>query len=354
MSRLLQALKNLEARSPPPAAAKGLLAHLADKHRDPSPDPPPTSTESTSDVGKPTPIPPLPIDGPLAYLSVGVPTILLPATPPDVAEKIPVAPSAPPAPPPLRREIARPAPEKTTPQRSGKIVAPTSPAAVAPPVVEEVVESPAASPTRQATMLERIVRRVLADPERSQPLRQLADRLLTDLGQITGRSLLITGIGSASETHEVVLEAAAVLAEAGEPILIIDGDTVGRALTRKLELADGWGLAELARGEEPAEDPIRALAFDHLSLLPIGQARLSDPGASGNRLSSLIQSLESSFRLVLIDGGRVGESAAALARMCDAAYFVVRLGHTDASDAQSALRDFRSAGARVLGCIATS
>ena len=356
MSRLLQALKNLEARSPQPAAASGLLAHLADKRHSPAPELP--ADDTFSDLGKPTPIRPQPIDGPLAYLSAGLPTSLLPAPPPQSADKIPqeFSPALPSPPPP---------PIDAAPQAIKEIETIAPPAlerAVAPDPVpiantaeaEETIEQPAETPPRTATLLERTVRRVLTDAERSLPVRQLADRLLSDLGEITGRSLLIAGIGSASETHEVVLETAAVLAEPGEPILIIDGDAAARVLTRELDLAQCWGLAELAQGEEPAEDPIRALALDHLSLLPMGQAPLTDPGAAGNRVSSLIQSLEGSFQLVLIDGGRAGPGSAALARMCDAAYFVVRLGQTEASDAQQALQEFRQCGARVLGCIATS
>lgn len=356
MSRLLQALKNLEARSPQPAAASGLLAHLADKRHSPAPELP--AGDTLSDVGKPTPIRPQPIDGPLAYLSAGLPTILLPAPPPPSVDKISQD-SAPAiaSPPPPRLDAAPPPLEKIetiAPPALETAVAPAPMAVANTADAEEALEQPAENLPRTATLLERTVRRVLADAERSLPVRQLADRLLSDLGEITGRSLLIAGIGSASETHEVVLETAAVLAEAGEPILIIDGDMAERVLTRELDLARGWGLAELAHGEEPAEDPIRALALDHLSLLPMGQASLPDPGAAGNRVSSLIQSLEGSFRLVLIDGGQAGAGSAALARMCDAAYFVVRLGQTEASDAQRALHEFRECGARVLGCIATT
>jgi Mrp family chromosome partitioning ATPase len=100
---------------------------------------------------------------------------------------------------------------------------------------------------------------------------------------------------------------------------------------------------------------LRPTAFEFLSVLPFGQARLADPAAAANRFAAILQSLEESHRLVLIDGGRSSELAAAtLARLADATYFVIRLGETEAAQAQAALRDFRAAGARVLGCIATS
>jgi type II secretory pathway predicted ATPase ExeA len=106
MSRLLQALKNLENRQPeakaaaPPAAeqrgaghsgaepqpgelelvaasggGKGLLAHLADRLHTPSPDPAPTPRTPA----RPTPIATPEASGPLAKLSAGVPAAWLAA-----------------------------------------------------------------------------------------------------------------------------------------------------------------------------------------------------------------------------------------------------------------------------------
>jgi Mrp family chromosome partitioning ATPase len=72
-------------------------------------------------------------------------------------------------------------------------------------------------------------------------------------------------------------------------------------------------------------------------------------------MAAVVQTLEARYRLVLIDGGRTSDPAAAtLARLSDATYFVVRLGETGVAAAQAAVSDFRAAGARVLGCIATS
>jgi ATPases involved in chromosome partitioning len=212
-----------------------------------------------------------------------------------------------------------------------------------------------ARPPRPPTRLENTVRRILAEPERSEAFRQLADRLRADLTQISGRSLVIAGIGPASDTYEVVLHAAAILAEAGEPILIIDGDMVRRSLTSELELKHGTGLVELALGEIPEADPIQELTLVNLSILPAGIARMPDPASVTDRLTSLVESLEGSYRFVIIDAGRASDRAAAtLARMCDASYFVARLGETEASQAHAALNTFRVAGARLLGCIATS
>ncbi len=379
MSRLLQALKNLESRPAPPAAVgpasrlstveKGLLAHLADQPHTPSPDPPAGTHADPSDACRPSPIKPLTADNPLDYLSAGVPIIALdrgpalpipPVTPATMAPELApprtldLVPSTSPAfvpPPPIPASTA---PEPLAPKPSPPIM----PAPAEPPLRRTARKTdlpPPAVLSRQATLLERSIRRTLAEQEQSEPFRQLADRLKADLDQVGGRSILITGVGPASETHDVILGAAAVLAEAGEPIVVIDADGIRRSLTNQLELTDGTGLAELARGEQPDTDPICATVFHNLYVLPMGKVRLPDVGAVANRLASLVQSLEEEFRLVILDGGRTSDRAAApLARLCDATYFVVHLGDTESSQAQRALRDFRATGARLLGCIATS
>ncbi len=372
MSRLLQALKNLEARGEPtamppvappqqtakPASGKGLLSHLADKFHTPTPDPPKPVASTPAAPAKPTPIEPLEASNPLAYLSTGVPTILL--QPPPVATPFEPVFVNEQLPPPSGAGIL-PAVQDRVESLWQDAAPPKTPDTLSPPP-PKTVEAPASPPPelaspnpRQSTLLERTVRRTLADPTRSQPFRDLAERLWSDLSPSASRTVLLTGIGPASETHDVVLHAAAVLAERGESILVVDADAAHRTLTCQLDLSDARGLVEAIDSGDAATSLVQPMTLDGLSVLPFGKARLRDVAESANRLAAALQSLESEYRLVLIDGGRSSELAAAtLARLCDATYFVIRLGETEAALAQAAVRDFRAAGARVLGCIATS
>lgn len=381
MSRLLQALKNLEARGQPPAesrvvppqptakpaSGKGLLAHLADKFHTPTPDPKKPVASTPVVPAKPTPIEPLEASNPLAYLSTGVPTILLqspPAAPPFEPVFVSGAGLQPAEPPrgagisPANRSVGvPPAPDLS---RAGfQPAEPTHDAGISPPneLAGQAGRLPCEeTPTpRQPTLLERTVRRTLADPARSQPFRDLTERLWSDLAPSASRTVLLTGIGLASETHDVVLHAAALLAEQGEPILVVDADAAHRTLTCQLDLPEARGLVEAIDSSDTATSLVQRTTLDGVSLLPFGKARLRDVAESANRLAAALQLLEGEYRLVLIDGGRSSELAAAtLARLCDATYFVIRLGETEAAFAQAAVRDFRAAGARVLGCIATS
>jgi Mrp family chromosome partitioning ATPase len=145
-----------------------------------------------------------------------------------------------------------------------------------------------------------------------------------------------------------------LLAERQGEVLVIDANLARRSLTDGMQAGAEQGLGELLRGNTPPRERCRPTAFSRVSFLPAGQLRHVDPSTAGQRLEEIVRQLASEFSLVLVDGGRAGDLAATtLARLCDATYFVVRLGTVEANEAQAALRDYRTVGARVLGCIAT-
>jgi Mrp family chromosome partitioning ATPase len=210
-------------------------------------------------------------------------------------------------------------------------------------------------PTRPPCALEREIRRTLRDRTRALPLEEMAERLQRDILQNECKKLVFVGIGPASTTLETLLYASMLLADAGpKSVLLIDADPARQSLTTGLEYAKQSGLTELlANAERPARY-CQLTATERLSFLPAGLARHTDLSTAGPRLEQLLEQLASDFSCLLIDGGRTTDLAAtALARQTDAAYFVIQLGVVGTSEAQAALRDFRAAGARVLGCIAT-
>lgn len=300
MARMLQALKNLEARTPRPAG--GMLAHLAEPAA-------PKPREA-----RPTPEP----------------------TPPPKPESTPKPAGQ--APPPPATTL-RPAPSAE------------------PDVVARLLDARDSSPKaaqRAPSQLESVIRRTLSDPARLPPIRQMADRLLADARHSASRTLLLAGVGQASTTHEALLYAGALLAEPAGSVLLVDADIQRRTLTKGLECSDAIGLGELLASRDSPRSLCQPTSVGGLSLLPAGRIQAANLSAAGSRLGELLHELAGDFKLVLVDGGRTAElSAATLARLTDATYLVVKLGAVEAAEAQVALRDLRAAGARVLGCIAT-
>jgi Mrp family chromosome partitioning ATPase len=211
-----------------------------------------------------------------------------------------------------------------------------------------------AATSRSACEIERLVRRTLSDPVRATPLVALVDRLRQDMQQTAAKTLTFVGVGQ-STTHEALLYAATLLAEQGSgKVLLVDADLSRRRLTEALEYEQERGLSEQLGDESSAGDVCRPTAVEKLSFLSAGLSKGLDISAAGSRWGRILGQLTAGFDCVLIDVGRTSDPAAStLARIADAAYLVVQLGTVETSEAQAALADFRAAGARVLGCIAT-
>jgi len=351
MARMLQALKNLEARSAK-TPGQGWLAHLSEKPPQPEPQ---SATlvmrpvvelerQSAAQVAEPAAIPTRPLRRPEVALTV--PEVEAPSVSQLPQEWESAA-----------EPMAGLATPKRTESKAAVDLGISKTTNAEPSKAGELYGRQERLPhySRNPSSLERQVRRTLSDPVRSQPLVQLADRLRRDAEQTASKTLLFVGVGEESRAHEALLYAAALLAERpGEQVLLVDADLARRALTDGLEQGQMPGLAELLRGDGAVRERCQIAALPGLSLLPAGLLRHVDLSAAGSRLEAVLRQAAENHSLVLIDGGRSGDLAAtALARLADATYFVVQLGAVETSEAQAALRDFRAASARVLGCIAT-
>jgi Mrp family chromosome partitioning ATPase len=327
MARMLQALKNLEARSAWPAAKPSVLSHLAET---PPAAPPPASKPAEQRV--------------LAPAEFIAPPVVEVA--PPTAPALFAAPSA--------IVIEPPAPSEG--QAIDQVVVNTMlPLAAAARGVASALQPASSHPvTRRPTGAERAVRRTLGEPHRRQPLADLAARLRQDAHKTGSRTLLLVGIGQDSSTHETALHIASLLAEEGGRILLIDGDLARRLLSSDLDYLQEPGLSNLSRDSAALSDLVQPTAQAGLAFLPVGTQRFADLDASADPLARSVGQLAAPYDLVLVDGGRTGDpGVATLARLCDATYVIVQLGTVEASQAQHALRELRAGAARVLGCIAT-
>lgn len=334
MARMLQALKNLEARSPRPAPGKVAKKAI---------DTPRSEPAITIAVQAPAPWSPPAADA-AAEPSIKVRPTRRADAPPPPATSAPVAEPAPALPTAKEAEPVIPAPDV----QKLAVVAP----ALSLPLA---TERAGGTRMRPPCNFERLAQRMLSDPVRSKPLMQLAERLRQDAEQTACKTLALVGVGSSSSTHPTLFYAAALLAgSASGAALLIDADVARRPLSEALEYGEKQGLGELLGGEGSLESFELPTAVNRLSFLPAGRQRHLDISTAGPRLQQLAEQVAARFTLVLLDAGRTDSvSASTVARVADATYFVVQLGGVDTSEAQAALRDFRAAGARVLGCIAT-
>lgn len=220
------------------------------------------------------------------------------------------------------------------------------------PLESAIPTPPSPAPVRSATLFEHRIRESLQHPARSRPFAELVQRLRHDFRGNKERSLLFTGIGMASRGDEMLAHVAALFAEQGERVLLVDADFERAGLSAGFGAGTLGGLQNAIVAPRNWQDHLLKTSFPNLAFLPTGRGNLTVTGAA-ETLAGLIPKLEAEFPLVLIDGGQSsGPLLMPLARSCDATYFVIRLGATDAKEAQGALKSFRAAGARVMGCVA--
>jgi Mrp family chromosome partitioning ATPase len=324
MARMLQALKNLEAKSPAKAAPKA---------KAPAPTPAIVPEPARPMVARS-------VESPIG------PSIA--ATVPQVTESIDTLAGHLAS---LEIAIGDPAGRFELGRLSATSTVPAAPKPAANWFIKPA--EPLASSSRTICEIERQIRRTLSDPVRAKSLTELASRLRQDMQQTAAKTVAFTGIGQ-SATHEALLYVSTLLAEQGDgKVLLVDGDLNRRALTDALEYGRDRGLGELLEDAISPQDVCQPTAAEKLTFLPAGLLQRLN-SAAGERWAKHLQQLTVEFNCVLIDAGRASDSAAStLARIADATYLVVQLGTVETSEAQKGLADFRAAGARVLGCIAT-
>lgn len=229
------------------------------------------------------------------------------------------------------------------------------------PVVDTTIppansnQAPAGPSQRSLTAIERAAARTLSDPIRSRPLVDLAERLEADIRQSSCHTLLFTGVGASRGNVETLLFVATLLAERRKAdVLLVDADLSRRQVSKALACDNESGLSEILAGDGGAARLCVPLATRGVRILAAGLYAPGDNAADEVRIEAMLRQIVGEYSLVLIDGGPAeGHLATTLARHANATYLVVELGEVEAIQAQAALRDLRATGARVLGCIAT-
>ena len=168
------------------------------------------------------------------------------------------------------------------------------------------------------------------------------------------RKLVITSPMSGDGRTTVASNLAAVLAQSGSRVLIIDADFRHPCLHRVFKVAAHRGLTSILQGQESPASAIQHTQIDGLDVLPCGPVpeRPLQPHY-GRRFHDLLNDLSDQYDHILLDTPAVTASSDArvIAAACDAVLLVVRIGKTDPRLAESACDGLLSLGARILGVV---
>lgn len=166
------------------------------------------------------------------------------------------------------------------------------------------------------------------------------------------RSILVAAVDSSADKSTAVANLAVVMAQAGDRVILVDGDLRQPRQHEIFGIANGSGLSQwLESGGAP---PLQKSAVDNLRVLPSGPT-VSNPVAllSTRRLSERLSELAELADYVLIDAPPLLSvtDAALWASQVDGVVMLVNGGSTQKTDAQRAKGILERVQANLLGAV---
>jgi capsular exopolysaccharide synthesis family protein len=184
--------------------------------------------------------------------------------------------------------------------------------------------------------------------------RTLRTALLLAQAETSPKTLLFTsGMRGEGKTVTVV-NTAAVLAQMGVRVLVIDADLRCSACHTILGVENKSGLADVLSGRWDPADVIRPTVSDHLFVLSSGSLPLNPTELVGSKqMCSLLASLQEQYDYILIDSPPVmlASDAVLLSTMVDGVVLVANAQRTPKQVVREARLRLRYARAKILGVV---
>ncbi|HFC53420.1 MAG TPA: hypothetical protein ENJ43_03200 [Gammaproteobacteria bacterium] len=167
---------------------------------------------------------------------------------------------------------------------------------------------------------------VAPDDVAVQGMRSLRTALHLSMGEGGNRVVAILSRRAGAGCSFVAANLAAVLAEGGKRVLLLDGDLRNGSLHRQFGLADGCGLAELLSGDAGVGSVICGTGVKRLELIPAGGPPANPEELLGGRRFALLLQRLGAYDHIVIDTSPLatGDGALAAARLADVALMVVK------------------------------
>lgn len=196
-----------------------------------------------------------------------------------------------------------------------------------------------------------------ADVAFDDAVRGLRTRLLRAMGP-EARRLLVTAPFGGEGTTTTAVNLSLALAEIGEDVLLVEGDTRRHVIAGLLRVDSGEGLSNALANPDIAAEAVKPTPVSKLFVLASRSARRDTLPCSAylpEAIDTVLQELSSRFDRIVVDGPPVLAAADSglLAGAVQGTVLVVRAGRTTVDELEDALTSLRSAGAQVVGTVLT-
>ncbi|MFO7902117.1 MAG: hypothetical protein ACQESR_09360 [Planctomycetota bacterium] len=195
------------------------------------------------------------------------------------------------------------------------------------------------------------------EPRLARQFGRLTDNIVREFPPEVGGTILFTGLGSNRHVAEVAEEVARQLAFHLETssVALVDGNADTPILTERLAGAQKVGLAEILQQRTTVASTLFDTGMRGVRFLPFGDRREARNPVTSQAVKSAFSDLRQLCRYTVVTIG-AGQTKlhARLSRHSDGTYLIVQLGAANYQDMAKTTRYLNRAGARLLGCVATS
>lgn len=145
-----------------------------------------------------------------------------------------------------------------------------------------------------------------------------------------------------------------VLAEKGNPVLLIDGDLRIPSIAKKMNIDPSPGLTDLLMGHGAHMPDFQSALLKNWYILPSGDIPPNPSELLGSRrMEYILNSLRESFDYIVIDLPPVNivSDALSIASLITGLVVVVREDYTEKKELERCFRQLQLSNVNVLGCI---
>lgn len=145
-----------------------------------------------------------------------------------------------------------------------------------------------------------------------------------------------------------------VLAEKGDPVILIDGDLRIPSIAKKMNIESTPGLTDLLMGHGAHMPDFRSALLKNWYILPSGEIPPNPSELLGSRrMEFILDRLRESFDYIIIDLPPVNivSDALSIASLIDGMVVVVREDYTEKKELERCFRQLQLSNVNVLGCI---